>query len=252
LHLSRPKVWVIKQKQKKIEANIPLGFVDSLTPAVSPPLPLLQATVQLPSSSAAMATFSANPLAFLPEGMLIDQGPADQKVQTDLVVSSPTPLQHDKVAIAETNWFIPIHLRDQMHSDTRDMLNEAGHIVRAFDDHPFGIGSFTFTHTLAADTVIGLTFALDEDTNVTFVKHNEARNMRLTTFGREVWILFLGFPLDYQTTAYICSAVEDFGMLTVWDNPRGNNKFVLVKARIVHPKFVPKSLVAIGIAGLCL
>jgi hypothetical protein len=238
---------VIKQKQTKIEANIPPGF-DSLAPAVSPPLPLLQATVQLPSS-AAMATFPVNPLAFLPEGMSIDHGPADWKVRTDLVVSSPAPLQHDKVAIAETNRFIPIHLRDQMRSDIRDMLNEAGHTVSAFDDHPFGIGSFTFTHTLAADTVIGLTFALDEDTSVTFVKHNEARNMRLTTFGREVWILFLGFPLDYQTTTYICSAVEDFGLLTVWDNPRGNNKFVLVKARIVHPKFVRKSLVVHELGG---
>jgi hypothetical protein len=224
LLLSRPKFWVIKQKQTKIEANIPPGFVDSLTPAVSPPLPLLQATVQPPSSSATMVTLSVNPLAFLPEGMTIDQGPADRKVRIDLVVSSPAPLQHDKVSIAETNRFIPIHLRAQMRSDIRDMLNEAGHIVSAFDDHPFGIGSFTFTHTLAADTVIGLTFALDEDTNITFVKHNEARNMRLTTFGREVWILFLGFPLDYQTTAYICSAVEDFGLLTVWDNLRGNNK----------------------------
>jgi hypothetical protein len=133
-HLSHPKVWVIKQKQTKIEANIPPGF-DSLTPAISPPLLLLQATVQLPSS-VAMATFPVNPLAFLPEGMSIDQGPADRKVWTDLVISSPAPLQHDKVAIAETNRFIPIHLCDQMRSDIRDMLNEAGHIISAFDDHP--------------------------------------------------------------------------------------------------------------------
>jgi hypothetical protein len=51
------------------------------------------------------------------------------------------------------------------------------------------------------------------------------------------------FPLDYQTTSYISSVVEDFGLLVVWDNPRGNNKFVLVKVHIVHPKFVPKTLV---------
>jgi hypothetical protein len=84
---------------------------------------------------------------------------------------------------------------------------------------------------------------------MTFVKHNEAKNMRLTAFGREIWILLLGFPLDYQTTSYIGSAVEDFGLLTVWDNPRGNNKFMLVKVHIVHPKFVPKSIVIHALGG---
>jgi hypothetical protein len=115
--------------------------------------------------------------------------------------------------------------------------------VSSFDGHPFGLGSYTFQHTLDTDTVIGLSFELDEITYVTFVKHNEAKNMRLTAFGREIRILLLGFPLDYQTTSYIGSAVEDFGLLTVWDNPRGKNKFVLVKVHIVHPKFVPKSIV---------
>jgi hypothetical protein len=49
--------------------------------------------------------------------------------------------------------------------------------------------------------------------------------MRLTSFGQAIWILLLGFPIDYQTTSYISSAVEDFGLLNVWDNPRGNTKF---------------------------
>jgi hypothetical protein len=57
-----------------------------------------------------MATFPVNPLAFLPEGMTIDHGPADRKVRTDLIVSPNAPLHNDKVVIAETNRFIPIHL----------------------------------------------------------------------------------------------------------------------------------------------
>jgi hypothetical protein len=102
---------------------------------------------------------------------------------------------------------------------------------------------------LFADTVIGLSFEVDEITTVTFVKHNETKNMRLTSFGRPIWLLLLGFPLDYQTTSYISSAVEDFGLLVVWDNPRGNNKFVLVKVHIVHPKYVPKTLVVHELGG---
>jgi hypothetical protein len=75
------------------------------------------------------------------------------------------------------------------------------------------------------DTVVNLTFQIDDITTATFVKHNVAKNMRLTSFGQAIWILLLGFPIDYQTTSYIISVVEDFGLLNVWDNPRGNNKF---------------------------
>jgi hypothetical protein len=90
-----------------------------------------------------------------------------------------------------------------MREDVRDMLVEAGHIVRYFDDHPFGLGVYTFRDTLIADSVSGLTFELDDITTITFFKHDEAKNMRVTTFGRETWFLYLGFPLNYQTTQII-------------------------------------------------
>jgi hypothetical protein len=61
--------------------------------------------------------------------------------------------------------------------------------------------------------------------------------------------MFLAFPLDFQTTYYIESAVEDFGLLSVWHNPRGNKKYVLVKVKAVDPKFVPKSLVMHQLGG---
>jgi hypothetical protein len=43
--------------------------------------------------------------------------------------------------------------------------------------------------------------------------------------------------------------VEDFGLLSIWDNPRGNNKFVLVKVHIGHPRFVPKTIVVHELGG---
>jgi hypothetical protein len=181
--------------------------------------------------------------------MTVDHGPPDKKVRTNLVVPAIAPLHNDRVLIAETNRFIPIQHRDQMREDLRDLLVEDGHIVRYFDDHPFGLGVYTFPDTITADAVAGLTYELDEVTTINFVKHNGAKNMRLTTFGRETWLLYLGFPLDYQTTQYIHSVVEDFGLLSIWDNPRGNKKFVLVKAWIVDPKFVPKSLVMHQLGG---
>jgi hypothetical protein len=103
-----------------------------------------------------MATFPVNPLVFLLEGMKIDQGPPDRKVRTDLVVPPTAPLQHDRVLIAETNRFIPVHLRQSVREDIRDMMVEEGFIVRYFYDHPFGIGVYTFAKTLAADAAVRL------------------------------------------------------------------------------------------------
>jgi hypothetical protein len=130
-----------------------------------------------------MANFLINPLAFLPDGMTVNHGPVDRKVRTDLVVSPNAPLQNDKVLIAETNRFIPIHLRHQLRHDLRNLLVEGGYHVSSFDDHPFSLGSYTFAHTLMANIVRGLTYELDEITIVTFVKHNAVKNMRLTLFG---------------------------------------------------------------------
>jgi hypothetical protein len=48
-----------------------------------------------------MANFPVNPLAFLPEGMMVDHGPADRKASSDLVVSPNAPLHNDKVIIAK-------------------------------------------------------------------------------------------------------------------------------------------------------
>ena len=112
-----------------------------------------------------------------------------------------------------------------------------------------GLGVYTFADTLAMDTVMGHTFTIEEDLVVTFVKHDSARNRRLVAFAREIWILFLDFPLDYQTSFYVNRACEDFGQLTVWHNPRANKKYVLVKALIVDPKFVPKSIVMQKLGG---
>jgi hypothetical protein len=241
------KIWVVKGK-KDLTPSTQQQSAPAPAPSTAVP-PSSSIVLSAAVATDDMANFPVNPLAFLPEGMTVDHGPPDRKVRTNLVVPAVAPLHNDRVLIAETNRFIPIQHRDQMREDLRDLLVEDGHIVRYFDDHPFGLGVYTFPDTITADVVAGLTYELDEVTTINFVKHNEEKNMRLTTFGRETWLLYLGFPLDYQTAQYIHSAVEDFGLLSIWDNPRGNKKFVLVKAWIVDPKFVPKSLVMHQLGG---
>ena len=247
-----------KNNSQKETGDLPLQNRNSYL-AGSSPFP--QATVQPlegdgaiaaeldPDVLETMANFPVNPLAFIPEGMMIDQGPADRKFRTMMVVPPLPPLQHDRVIIAETNRFVPIQLREQMRMQVRDFLVESGCAVLHLDDHPFGLGVFKLVDTLHADTAVGLTFEVDEITTVTFVRHDHAKNMRLASFGRETWILMLGFPLDYQTNFYINRAVEDFGLLSVWHQPRRNLNSVLAKVWLVHPKFVPKSIVVTQLGG---
>jgi hypothetical protein len=102
------------------------------------------------------------------------------------------------------------------------MIQEAGFVVTAVDDHPFGLGIYTLSDTLVAASVRGMSFEVDDEITVTFVRHNQAQNMRLTGFGRDTSIMFLAFPLDFQTTYYIERDVEDFGLLSVWHNPTRN------------------------------
>ena len=44
-------------------------------------------------------------------------------------------------------------------------------------------------------------------------------------------------------------SVDKFGQLVEWHNPRGDRRFVLLKVRVIHLKFVPKSLVMRQLGG---
>ena len=67
------------------------------------------------------------------------------------------------------------------------------------NDYPLGIAIFRFPDSVIRDVVVGTTFELDEDeenlnTIVSFVPHDAAINMMLTTYGPQVWLLYIGFP----------------------------------------------------------
>jgi hypothetical protein len=125
-HYNRPRkqIWQVKHAQisrKKLNATAKMVWVPknkkegddsgnspaTAPTAVSPPSPITTPAppTHLPEApllgdSKTMATFPINPLAFLPDGMTIDQGPPDRKVRTDLVVPAIAPLQNDRVLIA--------------------------------------------------------------------------------------------------------------------------------------------------------
>jgi hypothetical protein len=76
-------VWVPKKKKEGDDSgNISATAPEAISPpppVTSPAPPAHQLEAPLLSDSATMATFPVNPLAFLPDGMTIDQGPPDAR-----------------------------------------------------------------------------------------------------------------------------------------------------------------------------
>ena len=155
-----------------------------------------------------MANFPINIVPYLPQGMTVELGPPDRKVRSDVVVSAVPPLRHDFLAIAEANRFIPKHQKAALRDNIQGLLHESHFFPTEVKDHPLGIDIFGFDDSLIRDSVVGTTFELDEfqaeeHIVISFVPHDAALNMHLTTFGPEIWILYVGFPYDYQTQHYM-------------------------------------------------
>src|SRR4051812_33844155 len=89
-----------------------------------------------------------------------------------------------------------------------------------------------------------------EDVLFSFVPHDEGPNMRLCPFAYSAWVLFLAFPMDYQTDHYINKAVSCFAKLDLWHRRGHNKERVLVCVLISDLAQVPHSLVVRRVGSL--
>ena len=154
------------------------------------------------------------------------------------------------MAIEETIYYVHLHIRDLIINQIVTLLHEAQLFTTEISDHPFGIGVFGFIDSFLRDTAVATTFELEEeDLLVTFVPHNEALNRRTTSLGPQVWLMFFGFPYDYQTDYYITKALGGFGSLVSWYNPRQDRRFMLLKVRVLRMRLIPKSFVVWQLGG---
>uniref|UniRef100_K3XQQ7 DUF4283 domain-containing protein n=1 Tax=Setaria italica TaxID=4555 RepID=K3XQQ7_SETIT len=72
--------------------------------------------------------------------------------------------------------------------------------------------------------------------------HDEARNFRACPYIRQCWIMFLAFPLDYQTLDFIEAAVASFGRLLHWFEGPTKSR-ILIQCLVLTPDRVPCSVV---------
>lgn len=191
-----------------------------------------------------------NPIPFLPTGWSIEPGPPDRKVRADMAVNPIPPLNNNFLAIAEASRFVPLYLRAGLRETIEGLLHESGLLMMEVSDHPLGIGMFAYADSFIRDTAVNTMFQLDdEELVISFVRHKAALNMCKTTYGPEVWLLYIGFPDDYQTNFYLQRSVDDYGRLVSWNNPHMDRRVVLIKVHIIHMHLIPKSIVVHQLGG---
>jgi hypothetical protein len=139
------------------------------------------------------------------------------------------------------------------------------HEVSAFLEHDFGVrvmlafpsplvlGLFQLEDAVQCENLLDASPINFGQWVVTIRKHDEARNFCTCNYIRECWVMFLGFPLDYQSVEFVKASVSPFGRLLRWyEGP--NKSRILTKCLILSPDRVPHSVVVshgsqLGVTG---
>jgi hypothetical protein len=84
---------------------------------------------------------------------------------------------------------------------------------------------------------------LDIQRDIVIVEHDRGINFRSCPFTRTCWIMFLAFPLDFQTREIISQVVGLFGSVINWiDNARCHSRLVL-RCKVTIVSRIPRSII---------
>lgn len=149
-----------------------------------------------------MANYPCNPMLYVPADMHVNQGwlrPARSRV----ALGGEPPRRHEQFAILvlqpepvqEQVWDIILEVREMLEHDF------PMRIVTAFPS-PLGLGLFELENPVQRTTLLNASPIQFGHGHIFVQRHDEARNFRACNYTRQCWVMFLGFPLDYQTVEY--------------------------------------------------
>nr|TKW29198.1 hypothetical protein SEVIR_3G380300v2 [Setaria viridis] len=72
-----------------------------------------------------------------------------------------------------------------------------------------------------------------------FTKHNRGWNNKIVTMNCDVWLMLLGFNIDFWSRADIEKTISAFGKLLVWEEDPHNLARIVVKARVLDLSRIP-------------
>jgi hypothetical protein len=108
---------------------------------------------------------------------------------------------------------------------------------------PLGICLVQFSSLLERQVMISRSpMQLDEMREIEIVEHDRGINFRSCPFTRTYWVLFLAFPMDFQTREIITQVVGLFGLvINLIDNSRCCSRLVL-KCNVALVSRIPRSI----------
>jgi hypothetical protein len=78
---------------------------------------------------------------------------------------------------------------------------------------------------------------------LTVVEHDRSFNPRNSPFTKTCWIIFLAFPLDFQTREIISQVVGLFGSIITWTNNSRFRSRIFLRCRVTFISRIPRSLI---------
>lgn len=83
---------------------------------------------------------------------------------------------------------------------------------------------------------------LDDVSEISVVEHDRGTNVRNCPFTRTCQIMFLAFPLDFQTREILSQVVGHFGKVVTWTRNSRCKSRVFLRCKVTLVSRVPRSL----------
>lgn len=203
-----------------------------------------------------MANFDVNPVPYIPDGFDLEQWARPARGR--MIIEGNPPRCHEELAIA-TLTPAPQQNAHQLRQAIAAVIEyfeeqRQVHIVSAWPS-PLGLCLLQFRSALTKQAMINRNpHLLPDGTQIILGEHDTGLNLRVRPFSSTCWVMFLCFPLDFQTKDYIQQAVNHFGTVLTWTNNSHFKSRVLVRCSVLHISRIPRSVIvcksaAVGGAG---
>jgi hypothetical protein len=192
-----------------------------------------------------MANFEVDPAPFVLEGMNVEDWARSARGR--IIIAANPPRRHEEYAIISID---PPPPANQIYEAINEVLecfeDEHGVRFRSCYPSPLGLCLAQFPLAIARQAMINLSpHHIGNGRELRVVEHDRGINLRNSPFSRTCWVLFLAFPLDFQTRDILQQAVGLFGSVVTWtDNSRFRSR-ILLRCRVTFVSRIPRSIVII-------
>jgi hypothetical protein len=179
-----------------------------------------------------MVNFEVDPAPFVPEGMNVEDWARPARGR--IIVAANPRRRHEEYAIIS---IVPPPLANQIYEAIDEVLeyfeDEHGVRFRSCCPSPLELCLAQFPSAIARQAMINLSpHHIGNGRELRAVEHDRGINVRNSPFSRTCWIMFLAFPLDFQTRDILQQAVGLFGSVVIWtDNSRFRSRILLRKPK---------------------